>query len=400
MLRHLSMLAVSLAVFISPVPPSPTPTVPYVCEPPDVRRQELQVARDTLLNVPDADIDIQVIPQTLLPTSTSYVIDYVVENCSADRGIVARGDVAYTVILEVGPKVPDVQNLSRTDAETVLDAAGLGKDPQPASASADWKVTGQDPPAGQLVSFGTTVRIDLVSPNPPPPEVTTPAPPPVKPGRQVTVPPLIGLDPAAARLQLSEVGLVLRVDPDSPKTGEIRSQDPVAGSQVSEGATVTVSLREAVTETPNPNDDGNKTGPGEIPGTDNGSSSPLIPVALVGIVLPGLAIALVLVLVARTLRARRTVRGSNPHQAPSPSPSPAPAPAPAQTLPYPQLPSQTQPQQVPSIHCDPHPDPAPRLEIHLTGSPPPGAAPSAPVPDIRVELFADPGRQELREVVS
>ncbi|WP_433362544.1 PASTA domain-containing protein [Streptosporangium sp. CA-115845] len=356
------------------------------------------MAIDTLRNVPDADIDIQVFPQTLLPTSTSYVIDYVVEDCSADRGIAARDDVAYTVVLTVGPKVPDVQGLSRTDAETALDAAGLGKDPQPASASADWKVAGQDPPAGQLVSFGTTVRIDLLSPNPPPSEITTPAPPPVKPGPQVTVPSLIGLDPAAARLQLSEAGLVLRVDPDSPGTGEIRSQDPVAGSQVSEGATVTVSLREAVTEAPNPGGGGNEgeTGPGEIPGTDNGSSSPLIPVALVGIVLPGLAIALVLVLVARTLRARRTVRGSDPHQAPSPSP----APAPAQTLPYPQLPSQIQPQQVPSIHCDPHPDPAPRLEIHLTGSPPPGAAPSAPVPDIRVELFADPGRQELREVVS
>ncbi|MET8052661.1 PASTA domain-containing protein [Streptosporangium sp. NPDC005286] len=396
MLRHLSMLAVSLAVFLSPVPPSPTPIAPDGCEPPDVLHQELQVAIDTLRNVPDADINIQVFPQTLLPTSTSYVIDYVVEDCSADRGIAARDDVAYTVVLTVGPKVPDVQGLSRTDAETALDAAGLGKDPQPASASADWKVTGQNPPADRLVSFGTTVRIDLISPNPPPPEVTTPPPTPVNPGRQVTVPPLIGLDPAAARLQLSEAGLVLSVDPDSPETGRIDRQNPVAGSQVSEGATVTVSLREAVTETPNPNDDGNKTGPGEIPGTDNGSSSPLIPVALVGIVLPGLAIALVLVLVARTLRARRTVRGSDPHQAPSPSP----APAPAQTLPYPQLPSQTQPQQVPSIHCDPHPDPAPRLEIHLTGSPPPGAAPSAPVPDIRVELFADPGRQELREVVS
>ncbi|MEV6860083.1 PASTA domain-containing protein [Streptosporangium subroseum] len=351
------------------------------------------MATDTLLNVPGADITVQVIPQTLLPTSTSYVIDYVVEDCSEDRGIAIRDDVAYTVILEVGPKVPDVRDLSRTDAETALDAAGLGKDPQPANASADWKVARQDPPAGQLVSFDTAVRIDLVSPNPPPPDITTPPPPPVRPGRpRVTVPSLIGLDPAAARLQLSEVGLVLSVDPDSPKTGKIHSQNPVAGSQVSEGATVTVSLQEAVTETPNPNGGGNETAPGEIPRTDNGSSSPLIPVALVGIILPGLAIALVLL--ARTLRARRTLRGSDPHQAPSP------APAPAQTLPYPQLPSQTQPQQVPSIHCDPHPDPAPRLEIHLTGSPPPGTAPSAPVPDIRVELFADPGRQELREVVS
>ncbi|MEU8203421.1 PASTA domain-containing protein [Streptosporangium sp. NPDC049046] len=346
------------------------------------------MARDTLLNVPDADIDIQVIPQTLLPTSTSYVIDYVVENCSADRGIAARDNVVYTVILEVGPKVPDVRNLSRADAETVLDAAGLGKDPRPASASADWKVAGQDPPADQLVSFGTTVRIDLVSPNPPPPEVITPAPPPVKPGSQVTVPSLIGLGPAVARLQLSEVGLVLRVDPDSPETGSISSQDPVAGSQVSEGTTVTVSLQKAVTEPPNPGE----TVPGEPPGTDNGSSSPLIPVALVGIVLPGLAIALILVLVARTLRAHPAVRTSDPHQAQSRPPS--------QTKPYPQVPPQTQPQRVPSIHCDPHPDPTPRLEIRLTGSPPPGAAPSAPVPDIRVELFADPGRQELREVVS
>ncbi|SNR96401.1 PASTA domain-containing protein [Streptosporangium subroseum] len=396
MLRHLSMLAVSLAVVLSPVSPSPTPIVPDGCEPPDVRGQELQVASETLRNVPDADINIQVFPQTLLPTSTSYVIDYVVEDCSADRGFAAQDDVVYTVVLTVGPKVPDVRGLSRTDAETALDAAGLGKDPQPANASTGWKVTRQDPPADRLVSFGTTVRIDLVSPNPPPPEVVIPPPPPVRPGRQVTVPSLIGLDPAAATLRLSEAGLVLSVDPDSPETGKIDRQNPVADSQVAEGATVTVSLREAVTETLNPDDGGNETGPGEIPGTGNGSSSPLIPVALVGIVLPGLAIVLIVVLVARTLRARRTVRGSDPQQASSP----APASASAQTLPYPQLPPQTQPQQVPSIHCDPHPDPAPRLEIHLTGSPPPGAAPSAPVPDIRVELFADPGRQELREVVS
>jgi beta-lactam-binding protein with PASTA domain len=386
MLRHLSMLAVSLAVFLGPVIPSPTPVVPDGCEPPDVRGQELQVARDTLLNVPGADIDIQVFPQTLLPTSTSYVIDYVVENCSADRGIVARDDVAYTVVLTVGPKVPDVRDLSRADAETSLDAAGLGKDPQPASASADWKVTGQDPPAGQLVIFGTTVRIDLVSPNPPPPEITTPAPPPVRPGRnRVTVPSLIGLGPAVAKLQLSEVGLVFRVDPDSPQTGEISSQDPVAGSQVPEGTTVTVSLQEAVTETPNPGGGGTdgEPAPGEIPGSNSGSFSPLVPI---GILIPGLIIAIVV----WTWRARRTVRGSDPHQAPSPPPS--------QTKPYPQFPPPTQ--QVPSIHCDPHPDPTPRLEIHLTGSPPPGAAPSAPVPEIRVELFADPGRQELREVVS
>ncbi|WP_371784736.1 PASTA domain-containing protein [Streptosporangium subroseum] len=350
------------------------------------------MATDTLLNVPGTDIDVQVIPQTLLPTSTSYVIGYEVKNCSENRGIAQDDDITYTVILEVGPKVPDVQGLSRADAETALDAAGLGKDPQPASASDDWKVTGQDPPAGRLVSFFTTVRIDLVSPNPPPPEVTTP-PPPVRPGqRRVTVPSLIGLDPAAARLQLSEVDLVLSVDPDSPETGEIGSQDPAAGSRVPEGTTVTVSLREAVTQAPNPGGGVNEgeTGPGEIPGTGSGSSSPLIPAAIIGIVLPGLAI--VSVIVARTLRARRTVPGSDPQQARSRLPS--------QTRPYPQVPPQPQPQQVPSIHCDPHPDPAPRLEIHLTGSPPPGAAPSAPVPDVRVELFADPGRQELREVVS
>ncbi|MFC7588268.1 PASTA domain-containing protein [Nonomuraea antimicrobica] len=228
MLRHLSMLAVSLAVFLSPVLPSSTPIVPDGCEPPDVRHQELQVARDMLLNVPDADIDIQVSPQTLLPTSTSYVIDYVVENCSADHGVAARDDVAYTVILEVGPKVPDVRDLSRADAETALDAAGLGKDPQPASASADWKVAGQDPPADRLVSFGTTVRIDLVSPNPPssPSTVTTSAPPPGTQGPQVTVPSLIGLGPAVARRQLSEVGLVLSVDPDSPKTGRSSARIP------------------------------------------------------------------------------------------------------------------------------------------------------------------------------
>ncbi|AWS42534.1 PASTA domain-containing protein [Streptosporangium sp. 'caverna'] len=393
MLRHLSMLAMSLAVFLGPVLPSPPPAVPNGCEPPDVRGQELGVATERLLNVPGADIDVQVTPQTLLPTSTSYVIDYAVENCPEDRGIVAPDGIVYTVVLTVGPKVPDVQGLSRADAETALDAAGLGKDPQPASASAGWKVTGQDPPAGRLVSFFTTVRIDLVSPNPPPPEVTTPPPPPVQPGRRrVTVPSLTGLDPAAARLQLSEVGLVLGVDPGSPETGEVSSQDPAAGSRVPEGTTVTVSLREAVTEAPNPGRGGNEggTGTGEIPGTGSGSSSPLIPAAIIGILIPGLVF--VAVIVARTLRARRTARGSDPHQAQSRLPS--------QTRPYPQVPPQTQSQQVPSIHCDPHPDPAPHQEIHLTGSPPPGAAPSAPVPDIRVELFADPGRQELREVLS
>jgi beta-lactam-binding protein with PASTA domain len=364
MFRHFSMLAVSLTMSLGSLgfqgPLSPQPVAQDQCVPPEVRGQRVEAARLTLMGVSTDEVTIEVTPDVSRDVP-AYVLDYRLSECS----VTPLGDVRqhYVITLELGAKVPALTGLVRDDAETALTRAGLPGDPRPPDAGADWTVTGQSPAADALVPFDTPVRVDLVSPITPSPDVTTPppSPPPVSPRRsRVIVPALEGLAVADAEARLTEAGLVLRLDPGSPRTGEVGGQDPAAGSEVARNTTVTVRLSGAA----QPGGGGGDTGPGDSSITPTGSGSALAPVALAGVLLPALLLGLVLV--ARMLRTRRARSRPDPVQHRPP----------------------------PSIHCVAHPDPAPRLEIHLAGSPT-----SPGVPDIRVEAHADPGRQELREVV-
>ncbi|MFC4586774.1 hypothetical protein [Sphaerisporangium corydalis] len=191
-----------------------------------------------------------------------------------------------------------------------------------------------------------------------------------------------GQDPAAGTLALyrSAVRFDL-VSPTTP-TPEITTPTPE----------ITTPAPEVVTPEPSVSEPGDDTGPVDIPITDTGGSTSGGTGPVTAAVLGGLLIGLVLI--ARGVLARR--RTPQPVTGPPPPrPVPPPAPRPA---------SHAQSERPHSaIHCVAHPDPAPHVELHLTASATPlggrTGRPAGPrIPDIRVELHADAGRQELREV--
>ncbi|WP_424530215.1 PASTA domain-containing protein [Sphaerisporangium viridialbum] len=352
MFRHFSMLAVSSTLFLSPVPSVPVPDGVNQCVAPDgLPGQPLEQARLMLTDLPRNKITIQFDPEDYPAEPPSYVVGYQLSECHTDYPY-----QKYTITLELGTKVPDLKGLPRGDAETALAGAGFGADPQPADAGADWTVTDQNPPPGTLVRYDSPVRFNLVSPSSPTPK-GTPSPPDSSRPSLVKVPKLKGLDTKKAEQRLSKAGLRISLDPGSPRTGKISRQNPAAGTEVAKRTTVTVWL----TRAPKPDGEGGDTGPTDDPVTEAGAGSELVPVALVVAVLAALSLGLVFLVRPRGRKAPRR------RKAPSPANS---------------------------IHCVAYPDPAPNLEIH-----PARSTASAGLPDIWVEPYADPGRQELREVV-
>jgi beta-lactam-binding protein with PASTA domain len=133
-----------------------------------------------------------------------------------------RGSTVTVTLREADQvKVPDLAGKTYAEAREVLEAAGLviaGAD-----ETMEGKVESQDPPAGTPVDRGATVTVVLGA-------VAK---------QKVPVPNVVGLDKEEARAALEAVGLVMAADDDSP-TGPIESQDPAAGTEIDEGATVTV----------------------------------------------------------------------------------------------------------------------------------------------------------------
>ncbi|MEV7966097.1 PASTA domain-containing protein [Sphaerisporangium sp. NPDC088356] len=307
-----------------------------------------------LTDLPKNEIRIQVAPEDYPSELPSYVVGYRISECTTDYPY-----QNYTITLELGTKVPDLKGLPRDDAETALADSRFGADPQPGDAGADWTVTDQNPPAGDLVRYDSPIRFDLVPPRTPTPEVSPPSPPPVSPRPSlVKVPKLEGLDPTKAEQRLTKAGLLIRLAPGSPLTGKISRQDPAAGAEVAKLTTVTVWL----TRAPKPDGEGGETGPTDGSTTEAGAGSELVPVALALAVLAALSLGLV-----SLVRAKRRRKAPQRRKAP---------------------------RRGGSIHCVAYPDPAPDVELHLAPS-----TPSVGLPDIWVEAYPDPGRQELREVV-
>jgi hypothetical protein len=340
MIRHFSLLAVSLMTFLISAPsPGPSPGavaelespgtggggidgVP--CEISDVTGQTREAAEAAIRERLGRNAAIEATPDRF----PSYVVTYKVDNSYGCR-----------ITLYLGTNVPNLKDLSRKDAETTLSDFGFDKDPQPAEGGMDWTVTSQDPPAGTLSAYNTRVRFDLVDLNTPTPKIS-PSPPSPRP-------------------------------PVTPV--EVTSPTPLPGGGGNGGGGAGGG-----------GGGGGDPDPTNIAVTNTGSGSGLGPLALGGAVL--VVVLLGLVFVPRALRTR-----------PAPAGPPAPPPRPA---PLRQDPPRTA--RSPSIHCVAHPDPAPRLEIHVTGvSRPPAGPPSraaSRLPDIRVETHPDPGHQELREV--
>lgn len=168
--------------------------------------------------------------------------------------------------------VPGVVGRTAGAARSALAAAGLSST---LTGGGD-RVVDQNPDAGARVSRGTAVRL------------RTAALPTL-----IAVPDVTGGDVGAARGLLGAVGLALRGNPADD--AQVTDQEPAAGTKVSPGTTVTVTLDPAGPDAPGGADGG------EGIGSSGGATEAvrrLLPAATAGVLLAVLAVA------ARRLRGR------------------------------------------------------------------------------------------------
>lgn len=196
--------------------------------------------------------------------------------------------------------VPDVSGQDGEAAAATLAAAGLPiAVDRVESPDADAEaVVAQAPPAGDLVPPGTTVRVSLVVPAPPP-EVE----PPADEEPTVEVPDLRDLDLDDAGDVADVLGLEL-VRGSGPADGRIVTQEPPPGAEVPVGTAVTVALVDPlVAPTPAPTVDEEDPGP--------------VLVVLAAIAVVGAGAAL---LRTRWRRRRRVDRATRPADVSQPDP--------------------------------------------------------------------------------
>ncbi|HWL90425.1 MAG TPA: penicillin-binding transpeptidase domain-containing protein, partial [Actinomycetota bacterium] len=127
-----------------------------------------------------------------------------------------------------GP-VPSVIGMRRKEAVATLDDAGFRVTVGTGdSFSPKGQVFSQSPGGGTVTVLGTVVSI----------QVSTGVPP------KVTVPRLVGREASEAKARLNSVGLAVatvKVETGNPnKVGDVIAQDPVSGTVVVEGSTVTI----------------------------------------------------------------------------------------------------------------------------------------------------------------
>ena len=128
--------------------------------------------------------------------------------------------------------VPDVVGWQRTDAEQTLEKAGLRVDvnEEPSPDVPRGQVIRTNPGAGSRLQPGTAVELIVSS------------------GREITdVPDLSGMTLDEARRTLEKAGLALKgqveeEESDSVPAGQIISQNPAAGSQISKGTEIAVTV--------------------------------------------------------------------------------------------------------------------------------------------------------------
>lgn len=149
------------------------------------------------------------------------------------------GVVAYNVINGAGlggnrsqVTVPDVAGRPQTEAEKILEDAGLKVTvtEQPDAEVARGNAVGTDPAKQSAVPSGSQITLIISS------------------GKEITeVPDLTGMTTDRAQRALADVGLKLKsevseVASDTVKDGEIVSQSPGQGSQVSKGTEVAITV--------------------------------------------------------------------------------------------------------------------------------------------------------------
>ena len=128
--------------------------------------------------------------------------------------------------------VPDVTNMSLTDAQNAITSAGfqVGNVEYVYSESVDEdNVVSQDPKAGTSRTLGSKINLSVSQGT-----------------EQVTVPDLSGMTASEARQALTKLGLQYQagdaVYSDSVAENQVAQQDPAAGTKVAKGTTVTYNL--------------------------------------------------------------------------------------------------------------------------------------------------------------
>lgn len=152
-------------------------------------------------------------------------------NPSGGALVYVGSTVDIVVSLGAAPiATPDVRGLPQVDAETAIVAADLvvgTVTPFPSETVPVGNVISQSPLVGYLVAPGTAVDLTISS-----------GPVPV----EISVPSVVGLSQAAAETAITEasltVGVVLTANSETVAAGDVISQNPVAGTNVSEGSTV------------------------------------------------------------------------------------------------------------------------------------------------------------------
>src|SRR5918995_337482 len=203
-------------------------------EPPDVRGLTLPEASTRIQDewYPDYTPTIELDPEIpdQVPPETARVVDQTVVLYIEDN----KDDVGEEAVIRLTPgsAVADLVGRTRDEAEAPLDALGLLLEP-----SGEGRVTTQDPAAGTVVPFGTTVVARL---EPPP----TPGP---------LVPRLLGLTEAEARAAVEGLNLDLVVG-SATGDGERRvsEQNPTAGTLIGRNRAITVTLTGSTTPEPDP----------------------------------------------------------------------------------------------------------------------------------------------------
>lgn len=164
-----------------------------------------------------------------VPPEAARVVDQTVVLYREDSDDVSPNAV---IDLTVGSTVADLVGRTPEEAQGLTDALGLFLKPD-----GEGLVQTQDPGAGALVPFGTTVVAILATP-PTSPGPTVPTVP------LASVPQLTGLTEAEARAKVGGVDLRLRVGQSSgPGERSVTEQDPAGGSELAAGGVVTVILR-------------------------------------------------------------------------------------------------------------------------------------------------------------
>lgn len=128
--------------------------------------------------------------------------------------------------------VPDVVGWEEDDAVAALEEAGfvVEVETEPSPEVERGLVTGTDPAAGSMLRPGTTVTLAVSSG----PEITD-------------VPNLTGMTAQEAQEALDDAGLLLNSQvneerSDSVEAGRVLSQNPAAGSQISKGTPVSITV--------------------------------------------------------------------------------------------------------------------------------------------------------------